>query len=149
MKTIFDRETRDVLIARVDSLEEASKPLWGKMNVFQMTRHCCIWNEWVLGKSDHKYKQDLLGKIFGRMALKSNTKDDRPIGKNLPAGIFVIKEKEGDFRIQKDILIDLISGYGSFSNDRFVHDFFGIMTKDQIGIFVYKHADHHLRQFGV
>lgn len=37
----------------------------------------------------------------------------------------------------------------SFNNPDFIHGLFGKMSKDQIGIFVCKHYDHHLRQFGV
>jgi hypothetical protein len=150
MKTIFDRAVRDDLMTRVRSLDENSKPLWGKMNIYQMTRHCSIWDEWVLGKNDHVYKQELLGRIFGKMALRSNTKDDKPLGKNMPAGKFAVKEKQsGDLKAQKAIWANLIADYENYSNERFIHDFFGKMTKEQIGIFAYKHADHHLRQFGV
>ncbi|MES2617304.1 MAG: DUF1569 domain-containing protein [Bacteroidota bacterium] len=150
MKTIFDKATRDELIARINSLDENSTPLWGKMNVYQMAKHCTIWDEWVLGKYHQIYEQDLLGKLFGKMALKSNTKDDRPIGKKMPAGKnFIVTEKTGDINIQKVIWANLTADYANFSNDNFIHDFFGKMTKEQIGIFAYKHADHHLRQFGV
>ncbi|HEX7904510.1 MAG TPA: DUF1569 domain-containing protein, partial [Chitinophagaceae bacterium] len=123
---------------------------WGKMNIHQMTKHCTIWCEWVLGKNNPVYKQEFLGKIFGKLGLKSNTKDNKPIGKNMPAGkAFTIKEKEGDLQIQKIIWTNLIADFEQFSNDKFIHDFFGQMTKEQIGIFAYKHNDHHLRQFGV
>jgi hypothetical protein len=150
MKTIFDTITRDELIERIASLQKNSKPLWGKMNVYQMAKHCTIWNEWVLGKSALIYKQDFLGKLFGKMALKSNTRDDKPMGKNMPAGkAFTVTEKEGDFNRQRAIWIDLVADYAHFDNDQFIHDFFGKMTKEQIGIFAYKHHDHHLRQFGV
>ena len=150
MKTIFDRATRDELITRVSALDEKSKPHWGKMNIYQMTRHCTIWDEWVLGKNHPVYKQELLGRIFGKMALRSNTKDDKPLGKNMPAGKFAIKEKQGvDLKAQKTIWANLIADYENYSNERFIHDFFGKMTKEQIGVFAYKHADHHLRQFGV
>jgi len=50
---------------------------------------------------------------------------------------------------QKKTWIQLISAYEHFSNPGFIHDFFGTMTTEQIGIFAYKHADHHLRQFAV
>ena len=149
MKTIFERATRDELMTRVSALDENSKPLWGKMNIYQMTRHCTIWDEWVLGKSNHVYKQEFLGRIFGKMALRTNTKDDRPLGKNMPAGKFAVKEKEGDLKVQKASWVNLIADYEHYSNERFIHDFFGKMTKEQIGVFAYKHADHHLRQFGV
>ena len=41
----------------------------------------------------------------------------------------------------------LIKGYESYSNPTFIHDFFGKMTREEIGLLVYKHTDHHLRQF--
>ena len=70
MKTIFDTATRNEIIERINSLSENSKPIWGKMNIYQMTIHCTIWNEGVLGKENFVYKQEFLGKIFGKMALK-------------------------------------------------------------------------------
>lgn len=150
MTTIFDYHTRDRLITRIQLLNEGSKPLWGKMNVYQMAKHCCIWDEWVLGKSNPVYRQEFLGKIFGKWALKSNTKDDRPMAKNMPAGKgFIVNEQEGDVNQQKRLWGTLIKEYEHFSNDMFIHDFFGKMTREQIGIFAFKHADHHLRQFGV
>lgn len=150
MKSIFDKSTRDELTNRISSINENSNSLWGKMNIYQMTKHCTMWNEWVLGKENFVYKQEFLGKIFGKMALRSNTKDDKPIGKNMPAGkAFTVKEKEGDLKTQKSIWTNQINAYEQFSNDNFIHDFFGKMTKEQIGIFVYKHNDHHLRQFNV
>jgi hypothetical protein len=152
MKTMFDKTVREEVLNRVRSVSKAHKAKWGKMNVFQMARHCSTWDSWILGKDqykDHVYTQDFLGRLFGKMALRSNTKNDKPIGRNMPAGKdFVIKEKEGDVEAQKAIWMDLITGYEHFSNDRFIHDFFGKMSKEQIGIFAYKHVDHHLRQFG-
>ena len=113
-----------------------------------MTKHCLLWDEWVLGKSNLKYKQGFLGVIFGKIALKANVKDDRPIQQNMPAGKdFIIKNRNGDIESQKSIWKQRIADYEHFSNPDFIHDFFGKMTTDQIGIFAYKHSDHHLRQF--
>jgi hypothetical protein len=39
--------------------------------------------------------------MFGKMALKSAVKDDRPMQKNKPAGDLVVKEKNGDVELQK------------------------------------------------
>lgn len=148
MKTIFDRAVRNELIIRINLINENSKASWGKMTVYQMTKHCTKWDEWVLGKDNPAYRQELLGKIFGKMALKSNTKDDRPIQKNMPAGRFAVKKGTGDVEDQKRLWVSLIEEYENYSNPAFIHDFFGKMTPEQIGIFAYKHADHHLRQFG-
>ncbi|HEY9260182.1 DUF1569 domain-containing protein [Chitinophaga sp.] len=149
MKSIFDHPTRTELIDRINALNEHSKAQWGKMDVWQMTKHCTIWFEWIIGKNNPTYKQELLGKIFGKMALKSNTKDDKPMQKNMPAGKQAVREKGGDVEQQKKIWINLVAACEHYSNPAFIHDFFGKMTTEQIGVFAYKHADHHLRQFGV
>ena len=100
-------------------------------------------------KKQQVYRQGLLGKLFGKLALRRNTKDDTPIGKNMPAGDFVVKDSiSDDVQVQKKKWIALIGDYETFSNDKFLRDFFGKMTNEQIGIFVYEHTDHHLRQFG-
>jgi len=148
MKIIFDKSTGDELIGRINTLTKESTARWGKMNVYQMIKHCSIWDEWVLGKKNPKYKQEWLGLIFGKMALNSAVKDDKPMKKNMPAGRgFTVKEKDGNIDAQKNIWIGLIADYEHFSNPEFIHDFFGKMSKEQIGIFAYKHSDHHLRQF--
>lgn len=49
---------------------------------------------------------------------------------------------------EKEEWRELTKAYGAYNNPKFVHDFFGRMTLEQIGILVYKHCDHHLRQFG-
>lgn len=149
MKTILDENTRSELIERINLLHENSTAQWGEMNVYQMAKHCTIWDEWVLGKSNHVYKQSLLGLIFGKLALKSSVGDSRPMKRNMPAGKFVVKEKSGSIEQQKKKWIAGVTEYANFSNTHFIHDFFGKMTREQIGIFAYKHADHHLRQFNV
>ncbi|HEY5825612.1 MAG TPA: DUF1569 domain-containing protein [Cyclobacteriaceae bacterium] len=150
MKTIFDKTVREELVNRFNSLDESKTAQWGKMNVYQMVKHCTIWNEWVLGTNRTKYKQEFLGVIFGKMAMNHSIKDDRPLQKNVPAGKdLMVKEKTGDLEYQKKSCIDRIAQYETYSNPNFIHDFFGKMTEEQIGIFVYKHMDHHLRQFNV
>ena len=90
------------------------------------------------------------GRLFGKLALKNVLKNDKPLGRNSPtAPELVIKEKTGDFALQKAAWIKRINEYKYFDNPHFVHPFFGTMTKEQVGQFVYKHHDHHLRQFAV
>lgn len=148
MKTVFDESTRIELVNRINSLHEKSKAQWGKMNVYQMTKHCTLWDEWVLGRNNPTYKQSFFGLIFGRIALSSSVKDDKPMRRNIPTSDdMVIKEKDGNLELQKGKWVECISGYAHYSNPGFIHDFFGKMTKGEIGIFAYKHSDHHLRQF--
>src|SRR5690242_3049828 len=82
MKTIFDPATRNELIARISSLNENSTAQWGKMNVYQMVKHCVLWEEMALGKK--KYKRQFVGYIFGKMVLRNLTKDEKPLARNTP-----------------------------------------------------------------
>jgi hypothetical protein len=147
MKTIFDKATREELIQRISSVNESNKNEWGKMNVSQMIAHCIKWEEMALSKK--VYKQTLLGKLFGKMALKDFLKDE-PFRRNVPTvPDFKIKEQNGNIVQLKGEWINLIKEYDHFDNNsNFVHPFFGRMTKEQLGILAYKHIDHHLRQFG-
>ncbi|SFC55914.1 Protein of unknown function [Flagellimonas taeanensis] len=150
MKNIHDPVVREQLIERIEQLDGNKKAQWGKMTVFQMLRHNTYWNGWILGTEDHSYKQTFLGKIFGKMALKRTIKDEKPFDRNIPTPEqFKAKELYGDLEAEKAKWISLFHQYGNYSNPDFVHGFFGKMTKEQIGILVYKHTDHHLRQFGV
>jgi hypothetical protein len=148
MKTVFDKTTRDELISRINKLSRDSKAQWGKMNIYQMIRHCSLWEEWALGKT--KYKRVFIGRLFGKMALKSFLKDESPMRRNSPtiSALKVGSIGEGsDLSTEKAKWIALMEEYDHFSNPGFVHSFFGKMTPEQIGYMSYKHADHHLRQF--
>jgi hypothetical protein len=146
LKTVFDQTTRDELTARISTLSENSTAQWGKMNVYQMLKHCTLWEEWIFAKTINK--QSFIGRLFGRMALKSMMKDEKQIGKNSPTiPEFKIKETKGDVAAEKAKWISLIAQYEHYTNNDFVHTFFGKMTQNEIGIMAYKHADHHLRQF--
>ncbi|HXS37206.1 MAG TPA: DUF1569 domain-containing protein [Flavipsychrobacter sp.] len=145
MKTILDKTTRDELIHRINRLDAYSVARWGKMNVYQMMKHCSLSDEMYLGKKI--YKRMLLGHLIGQMALKNVLKDDSPLTHNaatLPE--FRVKDN-GSVLLQRDKWIETIAEYANFPNGYIVHWFFGKMTREQVGYFAYKHIDHHLRQF--
>ena len=146
MKTITDPSTRDELIRRIHLLIQNSAPQWGKMTVAQMMKHCSQWDDMAQGKT--KYKQSFIGRLFGKGALRSMMKDE-PLKRNLPTvPSFKIKDP-ADFAVEKEKWIRSLNGYQNLSGDGFMHPFFGALTKEDTGIMVYKHCDHHLKQFGV
>ena len=146
MKSVFDKATRDELINRINSLNENSTTQWGKMNIYQMLKHCTLCDEMFLGKK--KYKRVFIGRLFGKIGLRNLLKDETPFKHNAPTGAgFKIKEAAGNVSAEKMKWISLMGEYAQYNNDEFEHWFFGKMTKEQVGNFVYKHTDHHLRQF--
>jgi hypothetical protein len=146
MKTILDKTTRDQLIARIHTLTEDSPAQWGRMNVRQMIKHCIAWEEMAAAKQP--YKQTLLGRLFGKIALRSMIGNDDPIKQNMPTlAELRITESTGDLESGKRKWIALIEQHALAPNTNFVHPFLGKMTVEEVGLLDYKHTDHHLRQF--
>ena len=147
MKTVFDPSVKSELIARINSLQPGSLAAWGKMNAYQMVKHCTLCEDMLHG--DLKIKRVFIGRLIGPMLLKKVLKDDKAFGRNSPtAPVLNTTSDAGDIEQQKKEWISRLEKYSDF-NHGFIHPFFGPMTKEQIGMFAYKHADHHLRQFGV
>ena len=147
MKTIFDKETRQSIINRINNIDENGVANWGTMNVYQMLKHCNLAEDLYLGNVKHK--RFFLGYILGRWALKGLLKDDAPMRRNAPTSDkFKVTELSGDVAAEKQQWIVNLEKYANYDQPYFTHWFFGKMTREQIGQLVYKHADHHLRQFG-
>ena len=148
MKSTLDNNTREELVGRINSLTQQHQANWGKMNVYQMLKHCTLCEDMNLGNMH--IKRVLIGRLIGGMFLKKILKDDAPFGKNSPtSGLLKIAESSGDIEQQKREWISRLSQYAGYDKAGFVHPFFGKLSKEQVGRLSYKHADHHLRQFGV
>jgi hypothetical protein len=150
MKTIYDKQTQEELIKRINLLNEYNKRLWGKMTVRQMVKHCLVWDEMNFGKMN--LKQIFIGRLFGKMALKSFLKEDSPVKRNLGTlpELKITEDIKEDLQSLKEQWIASIQKYADLGdNHGYIHSFFGKMNRAQIGLMAYKHTDHHLRQFGV
>jgi hypothetical protein len=146
MKTITDKLVADQLIDRINLLKQDSQPQWGKMNTYQMLKHLILWEEMAMGTT--LYKQSFIGRLFGKIALKHMMKD-APIKQNLPTVPGFKMSGDGDIAAEKEKLTTLIKAHTQYAGQGFLHPFFGQLTAEQAGQMAYKHADHHLRQFGV
>lgn len=149
MKSIFDKTVREELAGRINLLSESSQARWGKMTVGQMLRHCCLCETYYLGNV--KIKRSLLGRLVGRHAIQAILKDEAAVlRKNAPSpAIFQVHQPVEDINAEKQQWIYLLERYTQFNQTVFTHWFFGRMQKEELGQFIYKHADHHLRQFSV
>jgi len=107
MKSIFDQEVKAEIMMRIKQIKEHDAAIWGKMNAYQMLKHCRLWEEMILGKTT--YKRMLLGRLFGKIALKNVLKDESPIALNSPTVPgFAIEEKTGDFEVEQNNWLSLI-----------------------------------------
>jgi len=148
MKNLFDREAFDEIMRRMSALTPETQRQWGKMDVSQMLAHCK--EAFKVPLSDKKIPRMFLGLLLGWM-MKSKLYNDEPWKKNLPtAPNFIIRDQR-DFNAEKKELSEMISRFhqaGPENVGRFPHPFFGTFTKEQWGKSMYKHLDHHLKQFG-
>ncbi|MFK7904638.1 MAG: DUF1569 domain-containing protein [Chitinophagales bacterium] len=150
MKDIFNPQTIEEFKVRIQKLNAGSQAQWGKMNVYQMVKHS-TGNEQMLLRNK-QFKRLFIGRLFGKMALKSNIKDNAPLSKNSPTHPDLVIKENGDVERQKKIWMSLLEQYpkkASSDYKDFVHPFFGKMDSKQVSRFAYKHIDHHLQQFGV
>lgn len=148
MKSILDSSTRQEILDRVNSLSPQTKALWGKMDAYQMLKHCTLCDEMFLGKLN--LKRVFIGRIIGPPLLKKILRDDKPFHKNSPtAPVLNTTKDHGDWLQQVTAWKNGFEQFALYNRTDFIHPFFGRMTREQVGLFAYKHIDHHLRQFGV
>lgn len=145
MLTVADKTTRTNIIARITQLDPRSPSQWGKMSVDQMLRHCRLWEEMALGRLPTK--RVFIGRIFGRLGLRSVLRDEKPLTRNTPTAPEILVTEHSNIDQEKTKWIHLLEEYAVPVDTCIIHPFFGKMTREQLGYMSYKHADHHLRQF--
>lgn len=150
MKSLFETESFQEIIARIEGLDEHTKATWGKMNVGQMTKHCQVPFEVVNGTLKPSFKVGFLKKLLFSM-MKPMMYNDKLWKKNVRTGKEFIIDYEVNFIEEKANLLTTINQFHKRKNQEHwdPHPIFGTFKKEQWGKMQYKHLDHHLRQFGV
>ncbi len=148
MKSIFNPEHNKEIIDRIHSVNPELKPQWGKMTAAQMLLHAQAPLKVAL--NDLQLKRGIIGILFGSIAKKKLTGPE-PFGKNLPTDPAFKVKTHPDFEKEKNQLIALVQrlikvGPEGITKDP--HPFFGKMTSAEWDALMWKHMDHHLRQFG-
>ena len=147
MKSLYQAEAVNEVIGRINTLEPTSQRQWGKMEVAQMLAHCSAALEVAAG---HKFPPRMfIGRIIG-LFLKPAFSNDQPFNKNVPTDKSYIVADNRDFLQEKERLIDLIKQFsqgGPMKCTTQPHSFFGRLTPEEWSKGMYKHLDHHLKQF--
>lgn len=120
--------------------------LWGKMTPVQMFQHCQKLDEWV--QAGGSKGQVFIGRLVGWFVLRSIIRPGGVVPKNVPTLPSLVVKGGVEFEAARQAWVDSLEAYSGFAQPYFMHDFFGKMTPEKTGEFVWKHADHHLRQFG-
>jgi hypothetical protein len=148
MSTAWDPSVRSSFVDRAARLTAATSPLWGRMNAGAMMAHL----------------NDSLRMAFGDLPCKSKNLPLRykpirrliiyylPMPKGAPTAPELMARCSGaaldDERKNFAQLLDRCAAMTPASTFG-VHPAFGDLNYDEYGALIWKHTDHHLRQFGL
>ena len=153
MTTILNKSEFEKIIERINKLTHESKGLWGKMTVHEMFCHISDPIRDILGIriTEPVTPPEIRAKIISMVLTESDW------DKNIPTFPPYLQSEDGGgtkptkFDNDKKSLLDLVHKLYSTTTDYnyYPHAGLGMLTREQIGQFIWKHTDHHLRQFGV
>ncbi len=149
MKTIFNHMHAAEILRRIDKLSPNSQPQWGKMDVAQMLAHCSSFQDIAMGNSFPP--RSWLGIIVGRFA-KQIIYNDKTLPHNMSTIPTILIADDREFDTEKEKLKQKIIAFQNNGPEKCTthpHPFFGKLTSEQWGKGIYKHLDHHFKQFGV
>lgn len=150
MKNLFDTTLVSEVKSRVAAMRPESNRLWGTMTPAQALEHCSRGFE--IASGDRVPPRMFVGRLIGSFVKPLMLKDDAPMRRNSPTVPDLVVTDARDLHSEQarlSALIDRFATRGPQGCTTQPHSFFGRMTPDEWAILMYKHVDHHLRQFGV
>ena len=151
MKNLFDATVANQIKIRLGKLQPESERRRGKMTAAQMLAHCSVSMQWAVGELTPE-KGALPVRLMGRLVKPMVFRNEEPLRKNSPTAKSLIVADDRDFGKERERLsglIDKFTAEGAEGCTKNPHSFFGKMKPEEWAILMYKHLDHHLRQFGV
>ena len=149
-RTLLRPEARAEILRRIDTLTPQSERMWGRMTPHQMV---CHLSDACRAALDER-RVPVIGTLWERtviryLAIHTNVK--------WPQGVRTVPEADQEisgtppteFARDVDELRRLIQRFnGAEAQLSGHHPLFGALSTAEWGNFSYRHADHHLRQFG-
>ena len=147
MKSAWNTSDRRDLQRRVAALRPEARGQWGSMTAPQMVAHLADSLRMALGDLPCAAKKSPIRYT----PLKQLIIYWLPFPKGVPTAVELISRVPATWQAEVDDLSGLLEEFGR--RDRSAmwpdHPAFGRMHGTSWGVLVYRHMDHHLRQFGV
>jgi hypothetical protein len=150
LPNIYTEQGTNDLISRINQLSPISQRRWGKMNVSQMLAHCCVPYEQLLGERNDA--PNALMRTLMKLFFKGTMTNEIPYKPNLPTAPSFIIVDQRDFEKEKKRLIEYVRKPLELGEAHFENKYqltLGKLSASQWNNMLWKHLDHHLRQFGV
>ena len=149
MKDLFEPAAREEVKARLKGLRPDSERQWGTMSAPQAVEHCARSLEMALG--ERRPPRVLIGRVLGRAIKPLALGNDAPMRRNSPTVPEIEVKDTRELEVERARLLALIDRFGAAGAagcTTHPHSFFGRLTPEEWSVLMYKHLDHHLRQFG-
>jgi hypothetical protein len=148
MGSVLDEGGRQALCRRIAALTDASTPRWGRMDVAAMLGHLCQSLRLALGERPVRSSGKRAFQVF---PLKHLLIYVLPFPKGAPTAPELLVTEPGGAAAAKASLPKLLErlGTGPTKGAGPAHPLLGPLSRQEWGVLMHKHIDHHLRQFGV
>lgn len=143
---------QSALVDKVSAIDPATRPAWGKMNVPQMIEH-------LAGAFRQAYgvikTEEVLTPAENIPRMQAFLQSEKPFRENTPNALLPDEPLPPHFATVQEAIADLQSAVVEFfayyrhnEGATVRNPFFGDLDYDLQVQLLYKHATHHLRQFG-
>ncbi len=149
MKSLFQQDGFDEINVRIGKLQPNTQHQWGKMDVAQMMAHCSTTLDMASGRLNPP--RVLIGRLLGPLVRPVFT-NEKALSRNSPTDKSLRISDQRDFLREREQLTLKLRQFhdgGEGQCTRHPHPFFGPLAPEDWSRGMYKHLDHHLRQFGV
>jgi hypothetical protein len=146
--TILNEAQRADLVRRLQSLSPSSTRQWGSLDVVGMLQHLNLSARMTVGELSVASSNK---RVFQMFPLKHLILYVLPFPKGAPTAAELKPANASTFEAERAALLAVLEriGTGPTEGSGPAHPLFGPMTWKEWGVVTYKHADHHLKQFGV
>ena len=147
MGSILKESDRAEIVSKLQSLSNLSTRKWGTLDVIGMLQHLNLSARMTLGElpvaSSNK-------RVFQTFPLKHLILYVLPFPKGAPTAAELKPVDGSSFEIERAALLEMLERIGTGPSEGVgpAHPLFGPMTWKEWGVVTYKHANHHLKQFG-
>jgi hypothetical protein len=147
MPTVWDAPIRADLVRRVQALTPGHAARWGRFTSAAMVAHLNEATRMALGELDVRAKAPPFLRLAPVRYLLIHV---LPMPRSAPtAPELLARSSTADLAAEQQAFAALFDRLGAAATLAPSHPAFGPMTRDDWGVLAHKHADHHLRQFGV
>jgi len=148
MGSILNETDRATIVNRMRSLSTSSTRRWGTMDVTGMLKHLHLSALMALGEMEVPSSNK---RVFRKFPLKHLLLYVVPFPKGAPTAPKLKPADAASMEEERAAVLELIErlGTGPSEGSGPAHPLFGPLTWREWGVVTYKHADHHLKQFGV